>query len=104
VQLVTTSSLLPLGDGSYQAVLTVTNNGTGTAQNVQLTGATLGTASGSPLPIVIGNLQPKDSAVIPVAFPSNAGIPGALTAERFTGSYMGGTWGASFRVTLPANK
>lgn len=103
VQLVTTSSLLPSDNGSYQAVITVTNNGTGTAQDVQLTGATLGSAAGAGLPVALGNVQPGASAVVTVSFPSNAGNTGALAAERVTGTYTGGTWGGSFRVTLPSN-
>lgn len=103
VQLVTTSSLIPSSDGSYQAVVSVTNNGTGTAEDVEITGATLGSASCTTLPVAVGNVQPGASAVIPVPFPANAGSPGTLAAERLTGTYTGGTWGASFRVTLPSS-
>jgi predicted extracellular nuclease len=49
VQLVTTSVLSKVS-GGYQAVVTVKNSGTGTAQAVQLTGATLGGATGSVIP------------------------------------------------------
>jgi hypothetical protein len=103
VQLDTKSTLLLSGDGSYQALVSVTNNGTGTAQDVQITGATLGSAAGTALPVAVGNVQPGASAVVPVAFPADAGSPGTLTAERFTGTYTGGTWGASFRATFPSS-
>lgn len=102
VQLVTTSSLVLSSDGSYQALVKVTNDGTGTAQDVEITGATLGSAAGTALPIAVGNVQPGASAVVPVAFPANAGNPGALAAERLTGTYTDGAWGASFRVSLPS--
>jgi hypothetical protein len=101
VQLTTTAQLLPLGDGSYQAVVTVKNNGTGTAQSVQLTAATLGSVASSTLPVSLGDIQPGGSVIAPVAFPSSAGVSGTATVERFTGTYTGGTFGGSIRVTLP---
>jgi hypothetical protein len=104
VQLTTSAQLLPLGDGSYQAVVTVTNNGTGTAQEVQISGATLGSAAGSTLPVSLGNIQPGASAIAPIAFPSFAGAPGALVLERYTGTYTGGSFGGTFRVTLPTQQ
>ena len=104
VQLTTSAQLLPLGDGSYQAVVTVTNNGNGTAQEVQISGATLGSAAGSTLPVSLGNIQPGASAIAPVAFPSFAGTPGALVLERYTGTYTGGSFGGTFRVTLPTQQ
>ena len=104
VQLTTTAQLLPLGDGSYEAVVTVTNNGTGTAQDVQITVATLGSAAGLTLPVTLGDIQPGASAIAPVAFPSSAGIPSALVLERYTGTYTGGSFGGTFRVTLPGQQ
>jgi hypothetical protein len=104
VQLTTSAQLLPLGDGSYQAVVTVTNNGTGTAQSVQITGATLGSVTGTTLPVLLGDIQPGASAIAPVAFSSSAGVPGALVLERYTGIYTGGSFGGSFRVTLPTQQ
>jgi hypothetical protein len=104
VQLTTTAQLLPLGDGSYQAVVTVKNNGTGTAQSVQITAATLGSAASSTLPVSLGDIQPGVSAIAPVAFPSSAGTPGALVLERYTGTYTGGSFGGTFRVTLPTRQ
>ena len=104
VQLVSTAQLLLLGDGSYQAIITVTNNGTGTAPAVTLTGATLGSAPGSPVPVSLGDIQPGASAIAAIAFPSTAGSAGSLVIERYSGTYNGGTFGASLRVTLPGNK
>ncbi|RSL16577.1 alginate lyase [Edaphobacter aggregans] len=104
VQLVTTAVLNQLGDGTYEATITVKNNGTGTAPAVQLTGATLGTAAGSPLPVALGDIQPGSSAITAVVFPSSAGAPGTAAAERYTGTYTGGTFGGSIRATLPGGK
>jgi hypothetical protein len=101
VQLVTTATLTKVA-GGYQATVTVKNNGTGTAQNVQLTGATLGSAAGAAIPQMLGDIAPGGgSAVVTVTFPSTAGVSGAATVERFTGSYTGGTFGGSLRAVFP---
>jgi len=100
--LVTTSTLTRQGDGSYLATVVVTNNGSGSVQNVQLSGATLGTATGSPLPYLIGNIGPNGGrATLTVSFPSTAGAPGANSVEKLTGTYTGGTFSGGSRVTLP---
>jgi hypothetical protein len=101
VSLTTTSTLSKNADGSYQMVVTVKNNGNGTASNVQLTGATLGSASGSPLPQSLGDIAPGGSASATLTFPSSAGADGATVAERLTGTYTGGTFGGSSRAVLP---
>jgi hypothetical protein len=100
VQLVTTSVLSKVS-GGYQAVATVKNNGTGTAQAVVLTGATLGGVSGSVLPQTIGNIAPGGSATVVVTFPATAGASGAAAVEGFSGTYTGATFGANLRVKLP---
>jgi hypothetical protein len=101
VQLVTRATLTKVS-GGYQATVTITNNGTGTAQNVQLTGAVLGSASGSPLPQVFGNIAPNGgSASAIVTFPASAGNSGAATAEKYSGSYTTGNFSTSIRATLP---
>jgi hypothetical protein len=100
VQLVTTSVLSKIS-GGYQAVITVKNNGTGTAQTVVLTGATLGGASGSVLPQAIGNIAPSGSAAVVVTFPATAGVSGAAAVEGLSGTYAGATFGANLRVRLP---
>lgn len=102
VQLITTATLSTLSNGGYQAVVTVTNNGTGTAQHVVISTAQLGAASGTPAPISLGNLAPAGgSGVVSITFPSTAGAPGAAAAEKYKGSYFGGSFGGSIRATLP---
>jgi hypothetical protein len=100
VQLITTSALSKVS-GGYQAVVTVKNIGTGTAQAVVLTGATLGGAGGSVIPQTIGNLAPGGSAAVVVTFPATAGASGAAAVEGLSGTYTGGTFGANLRVRLP---
>jgi hypothetical protein len=102
VQIATTATLVRLGDNSYQATVKLVNNGTGTAQNVTLTAATLGAATGTPIPQLVGNIAPNGGfAFTTVNFPATAGAPGTLVLERYTGTYIGGSFGGSFRVTLP---
>ena len=102
VQLITTTSLALQTDGSYLGTITVTNKGTGTANNVVLTGAVLGSASGTPGTQPLISIPPNGGvAVATVAFPASAGTPGAAVVERLTGTYTGGTFGGSSRATLP---
>ena len=100
VQLATSAVLSKTASG-YQAVVTVVNNGTVGAQNVQLTAASLGAANGSPLPAVLGTIPAGGSATITLTFPSSAGTPGTGVVEKLTGTYTGGTFGGSFRAVLP---
>jgi hypothetical protein len=100
IQLVTTAQLTKVTDG-YQAVVTVTNPGTGTAANVQLNTVSLGSTPGTVPAILLGNLLPGASNSVTVTFPASAGSPGAPTAEKFAGTYTGGRFGGSFRGTLP---
>lgn len=100
VKLITTATLTAV-PGGYQAMVTVKNTGTSTAQNVQLTGAILGNAPGSPVPSALGDLQPGASAVATINFLSSAGAPGTATVEKFTGTYTGGSFGGNLRATLP---
>ncbi|GGG85742.1 pectinesterase family protein [Edaphobacter dinghuensis] len=102
VQLITTAVLTQLTDGSYQATVTITNNGTGTAQNVELTSATLGSAAGTPLPLAAGDIAPGGgNTTVTLNFPSSAGVAGAAAVEKYSGSYTGGTFGGSIRAKLP---
>jgi predicted extracellular nuclease len=99
-QLATTATLSKVA-GGYQAIVTIHNSGTGTAQNVQLTAAVLGSANGTPLPQSLGDIAGGASAVVTLTFPSTAGASGATVVERFTGTYTGGVLGGSIRVVLP---
>ena len=100
VQLITTSVLSKVS-GGYQAVVTVKNYGTGTAQAVVLTGVTLGGVSGSGVPQTIGNLAPGGSATVVVTFPATVGVSGAASVAGFSGTYTGGSFGGGLRVRLP---
>jgi hypothetical protein len=102
VQLVTTNAVSLNSDGSYTLTLTVTNDGTGTAQNVVLTKVDLGAAVGLTGPEPLISLAPAGIAVTTLSFPSTAGAPGSRIVETVSGTYTGGTFGGSLRTTLPA--
>jgi hypothetical protein len=101
VQLISIASLTRQPDGSYQAIVTVKNNGTAAAQNAQLTVATLGSSSGLPLPASLGTIQPGGTATATISFPATAGASGSTVAQRLTGTYSGGSFGGSSRAVLP---
>jgi hypothetical protein len=101
IQLTSIASLTQQPDGSYQALITVSNSGTTAAQNAQLTMATLGSTSGSPLPASLGTIQPGGSATATISFPATAGAPGSTVLQRLTGTYSGGSFGGGSRAVLP---
>jgi hypothetical protein len=109
VQLILTPSLFAQGDGTFLGTVTIANIGTGTAQNVQLSSATLGSVAGSTLPIApmpysIGNIAPGTSEIVYVNFPAGP-TPGATVLEKYAGTYTSssgnGSFGGSFRAMVP---
>ena len=100
VRLTTTATLSNLSDG-YQAMVTVENNGNGTAANVQLTTAMLGSASGAPVPQSLGDLAGGSSMTAMVSFPSSAGVSGTRSVLQLAGTYIGGTFSGGTRIVLP---
>ena len=82
-------------------VITVRNTGNVTASNVQLTLAALGAASGATIPTSLGDITSGGWASVTLTFPSSAGADGAGVVEKLSGTYNGGTFGGSFRATLP---
>jgi hypothetical protein len=104
IQLITTSILSLLPDGSYQAAVLVRNYGTATAPNVQLVTSTLGSATGTPMPASLGDIEAGSLGVAIINFPASAGAPGTATTERFSGTYTGGSFGGAIRATLPGSK
>ncbi|MGB6544853.1 MAG: RICIN domain-containing protein [Candidatus Acidiferrales bacterium] len=98
----TTTTSLAMESGSYVATITVTNSGTGPADNVHLTAATLGSVTGSALPRSLGTIAANGgSATVTVTFSASAGSPGTRSVESYSGTYSGGTFNAGVRVVLP---
>ena len=100
VKLTTTARLSGSAGDGYTAVITVNNTGNGAAANVQLTSASLGSVTGSPLPANLGTIASGGSATVTLTFPASAGSNGAA-AEKYAGSYTGGTFSATIRAVLP---
>ncbi|HZL28485.1 MAG TPA: MBG domain-containing protein [Acidobacteriaceae bacterium] len=99
--LTTTATLTAVTNG-YQATVTVANSGTGPASNVTITSATLGAASGSPVPQNGGTIAAGSSITFTVTFPASAGAPGSAVPEKYAGTYTGGSFAGSVRAaTLP---
>ena len=88
--------------GGYTAMVKVTNTSTGNASDVTLTTGTLGSSSAtSGIPNSIGSLGAGISKTVLVSFPGTAGADGAASVYKFAGTYTGGTFSGSARVTLP---
>ena len=86
----------------YTATITATNSGAGAAANAQLTTASLGSAAGSGLPISLGTIAAKGgTSTVVVKVPGSAGSDGAAVVQRLAGSYTGGSFSSSSKVTLP---
>jgi hypothetical protein len=105
-QLLLNPTLMAQGDGSYIATVKISNTGTGTAQNVVLTTATLGSATGSTLPTAampyaVGNIAPGSFATVTVNYPAGQ-EPGATVIERYAGTYNNDNFGSSLRAVLPS--
>lgn len=101
VQLVTTTALVLQNDGSYQATVTISNTGASAAQNVVLTGVSLGSASGTPVPQSLGDIASGGSATGVVTLPASAGASGSAAVAKVVGTYTGGIFGGSARTILP---
>jgi len=101
VNLITTATLTKLGDGSYQAAVKVANRGTGTAQNVWLSNASLGAGAGSTVPQSLVNIPAGSYVITTITFPAISGNTGTMVAERFGGTYKGGSFVAGIRAVLP---
>jgi len=99
---ITSTSTFTQSAGGYQEVITVTNTGNANASNVKLTTASLGSASGSPLPKNLGNLAAGGgSATITLTFPASAGPSATTVVAKTAGTFAGGTFNTSIRIKLP---
>ena len=101
VNLVVTRTLSRDGSGQVVATLTIANTGGTAAQNVTLSAAKIGTTSGTPLPQSLGTIAAGASVQAIVTFPATVGASGAASSLSLSGSYTGGTFSSSARITLP---
>ncbi|MCM3874258.1 MAG: hypothetical protein ND895_26510, partial [Pyrinomonadaceae bacterium] len=99
VRLVVKSSLVRTDASTVEATITVENIGTLPADNTTLSTARLGATNGTPLPQSLGSIAPGDSATATVQFSNST--PGASSTLNAGGTYTGGTFSATKRVTIP---
>jgi hypothetical protein len=88
-------------NGQVVVTLTIANNGGTDAQNVMLTAAKIGTTSGTPVPQSLGTIAAGGSVQAVVNVPGTVGAAGAGNTLTISGTYTGGTFGSSARITLP---
>ncbi len=98
--LVVTRTLTRNG-GNIVVQLTITNTGVTSAINVVLSNVKVGGASASPLPQNLGTIAVGASTQATVAVPGSVGGTGAASSLVVNGTYAGGTFTASSRITLP---
>jgi hypothetical protein len=91
-------------DSSNNVVATVVlaNNGSVAAQNVTLTTAKIGTASGTVLPAVVPVIPAESTATFSIVFPAaSVGAHGSAGVLTLSGSFTGGTFNNAGRIALP---
>jgi len=102
VAMTTRTTLTGSASIGYTLTVTITNSGAASIPNVQLIAASLGSATGSPLPQSLGTIVVGESATTTVSFPGTIGNDGASVREIYSGTYTGGSFSYSLRaVTLP---
>jgi subtilisin-like proprotein convertase family protein len=99
VRLLVTSTLTRTTGSNVLVNYTLTNNGTLPADNTMLTTAKLGSTNGTPLPQSLGSIAPGASVSGMVNF--NNMTPGAASTLSLGGTYTGGSFSSSRRVTIP---
>jgi probable HAF family extracellular repeat protein len=101
-QLIVTRTLLRNPDDSIAATITIANTGGAAAANVQLTAAKIGsTPTTTELPLSVGVIAAGSSMQITLQFPASVGGTGAMTTIALSGTYTGGSFSTTARITLP---
>ena len=98
---ITVTRTLARTGGNLVVTVTLTNTGGSPAANVVLSSVKIGTASGTPAPQTIGTIAGGASATATVLVPGTAGASGSSGTIVISGTYTGGTFSSSARVTLP---
>ncbi len=81
--------------------LTIANTGGSSAVNVVVTSVKVGSETGTPLPQSLGLIGAGTTAVATVTVPASVGPSGASGSFTLSGTYTGGTFSATARITLP---
>jgi hypothetical protein len=100
-QLVITRSLGRLGN-AISVTLMASNSGGSTASNVKITAAKLGTSAlAFPfVPVGLGSI-PAGSEISTTLYFPNVGTSGSVTTITLSGTYDGGSFSSTARITLP---
>ena len=93
--------VLTRSGGTINAQITIANTGGTAAAAVTITSVKIGSTSATALPVSEGNVAPSASAVANVTVPGTVGAPGAPSSLIISGTYTGGSFTSSARVTLP---
>ncbi len=101
VKIITTNALHRNGINDISVQLTLTNIGGTIASNVVLTSVKIGSTSGTSLPQAIGAIASDASVTASVTVPGSAGASGSPNILTVTGTYSGGSFSATSRITLP---
>ena len=88
--------------GNVLVTLTVANSGGSPATAVQLTSAKIGsTPPSTALPLALANVPAGGSSMVTLTFPPAAGTSGSRAVLAINGTFSGGSFGGSSRITLP---
>jgi hypothetical protein len=95
------TSLLTRSGSSVTVQITIANTGGTAAANVMLNNTKVGADAGTPLPQSIGSIGPGQTAQATVTVPASVGASGAPSSLTISGTYTGGSFSSSARITLP---
>jgi hypothetical protein len=98
--LVVTKVLTRTG-GNVVVTLTIANTGGTGAANVVLSSVKVGADTATPLPQTIGTIAAGATTQATVSVPGSVGASGAASSLTLNGTYTGGTFSSSARITLP---
>ena len=87
--------------GNVNVQLTIANTGGTDAANVVLTSVKVGSDTAVPLPQSLGTIAAGASVQTTVSVPASVGASGAGSSLTLSGTYTGGTFSSSARITLP---
>ena len=84
------------------ALVTIANTGGSAATGVQITGAKIGsTLPVTVLPVSLGTIGANTQGQVTITFPASAGGSGAASEISLSGTYGGGSFSSTTRITLP---
>jgi hypothetical protein len=95
------TKVLTRPNGNVVVQLTIANLGGTAANYVTLTSVKVGSALATVLPQYIGTIGANASAQATVSVPGSVGLSGAANTLTAAGTFSGGTFSLSARITLP---